>query len=631
MLRLAKVVVLAAAGVIGLLPGAAPAVAQEPAQHNPEYAPTMLVLDASGSMLAADPGGGSKMDAAKNAVRTFVGAAPDASKVGLTVYGTGTGSSDAEKTAGCQDVTQLRGAEPLDKAALTTAVDGIVPSGFTPIGAALRKAARALPEAGPSSIVLVSDGLDTCSPPDPCEVAKELTAQGHQIVMHAIGFGVDAPSRAQLTCLAQTTGGTYTDAADGRTLEQVLPRVSATALRNYTPAGTRVQGTAQYRDAPALAAGQYLDVLSQKTRRHYAVDIPEGSTAYFSGTVSFPRRDGSALFANNSLTLRVYGADGQDCNVFESEQATRSSDGVALTVGTVFTKAAEPKTGAGADKCRGGRRYYFALEWSNVGENAPEQLTLEMNVGLESGVSDPGPPPAQTAPVDFTTPPGPARPVVGGGSFNVATALPGSGLYSDTLQRGEFVFYRVRAEWGQGLAYRVRYGDTGKRGSAYVSNVATTLYTPFRTEVDSDTTAYTGSETVLPSHDAALATVPIRYRNRDADVVKVREQSVPGWFYIAVKLSPGIEPEVARTAPVPIELEVSVTGAPEAGPVYRAAAADGAFGENGGPAAKEQGTQAAPASESTGIAPLALAAGVALVLVIGGVLLVVALRRRGRR
>ncbi|GAB2657186.1 vWA domain-containing protein [Nocardia goodfellowii] len=632
----AKLIGLAAAGVVGLLPGAAPAWAQESpgGQDNPEYAPTMLVLDASGSMLAADPGGGTKMDAAKTAVRNFVTAAPSAAKVGLTVYGTGTGSTDAEKSAGCQDVKVLRPAGTIDKSALTGAVDQITPSGFTPIGAALRKAAESLPREGRSSIVLVSDGLDTCSPPDPCEVAREVGKQGHQIVMHAIGFGVDAASRTQLTCIAQTTGGTYTDAADGSTLEQVLPRVSATALRNYAPAGTRVQGTERYRDAPVVTPGQYLDVLNQKSRRYYAVDIPEGSTAYFSGTVSFPRRTSGSSSSVNRLDLRVFGRDGDDCNVYENESQSRSGDGAALTVGTVFTKAAEPKTGSpSTDRCRGGGRYYFTLEWAHVGEHSPETLTLEMNVGLEAPVSDAGPAPAATTPVEFETPTTPVQPVVGGGSFNVATTLNGSGLYSDTLQRGEFVFYKVKLEWGQGLAYRVHFGATNVRGSAYTSNVSTTLYTPFRTEIDDDTTAYTSSDLVLPANDPAVATIPIRYRNREADVVKLREQSVAGWYYIAVKLSPGSEPEQARGVPVPIEVELSVSGSPEPGPTYRSTGTPAeTFGGNGESATEGPGAQAASSSESEGISPMVLAAGGAvLILVVGAPMLFLMLRRRGKR
>ncbi|MFQ6330542.1 vWA domain-containing protein [Nocardia sp. CWNU-33] len=107
-------------------------------------------------------------------------------------------SSDAEKATGCRDVRFLRGAETIDRGALTSAVDGIEASGYTPIGAALRKTAEALPQSGPRSIVLVSDGEDTCAPPDPCEVARELNQQGVKVVIHAIGFGVDAKSRAQV-------------------------------------------------------------------------------------------------------------------------------------------------------------------------------------------------------------------------------------------------------------------------------------------------------------------------------------------------------------------------------------------------------------------------------------------------
>ncbi|MGW3467377.1 hypothetical protein ACWDKQ_02650 [Saccharopolyspora sp. NPDC000995] len=40
----------------------------------------------------------------------------------------------------------------------------------------LRAAAEALPEEVLRSITLISDGLDTCAPPDPCEVARELDA-----------------------------------------------------------------------------------------------------------------------------------------------------------------------------------------------------------------------------------------------------------------------------------------------------------------------------------------------------------------------------------------------------------------------------------------------------------------------
>ncbi|MFC4374433.1 VWA domain-containing protein [Nocardia halotolerans] len=604
--------VLGVVGAIGLLAPAGPAQAEPPAV---EYAPTMLVLDASGSMLAEDPGGGTKMAAARTAVHSFVDIAPAESRVGLAVYGTGTGSTDAEKTAGCRDVSVLQPAGTIDKSALTTAVDSIEPSGFTPIGTALRTAAGALPTEGPRSIVLVSDGLDTCAPPDPCEVARELSAGGADIVVHTIGFGVDDESRAQLTCIADTTGGTYTDAADGRALEQVLPRVSTAALRDYASAGMPVEGTKGYQDAPEVAPGQYLDTLGHEEPRYYAVDIAEGATAYFSGTVSFPRGE-DAVRATNSLHLRVYGAEGEDCNAFEHESAVRSTDGVALTVTSRWTGATEAKDGtARTDGCKGGGRYHFTVEWAGVADNAPATLPLELNVAVEPGITDAGPA-AEHTPAPFTAPSGPVEPVTGGGSFNVATAVDGSGVYGDTVQRGEFVFYKVKLDWGQGLAYRVRFLETPGRGLDNVSIVTTTLYTPYRAELADEFASYTGSPQTVPTNQPALAIPEVRYRNRESSAPEVSDNALAGWYYIAVKVSPTqSDPGAAR--PVPIELDLAVTGTPEPGPTYRVDKAD------------EQRPGPAPVSEpddGNNRLPL-LGVGIAVV----GAIAFALVRHRGRR
>ena len=68
------------------------------------YSPVMVVLDSSGSMKAKDAGGtGTRMDAAKRAVASMVDGLPAEAQVGLTVYGTGTGSAGSEKAAGCRD------------------------------------------------------------------------------------------------------------------------------------------------------------------------------------------------------------------------------------------------------------------------------------------------------------------------------------------------------------------------------------------------------------------------------------------------------------------------------------------------------------------------------------------------
>jgi Ca-activated chloride channel homolog len=108
--------------------------------------PVMIVLDASGSM-NQDDAPGPRIDAAKAAVKNLVTGLPADAQVGLMVYGTSTGSTDAEKAAGCQDISTLIPVSTLDTAALTAAVDGVHASGYTPIGNALRAASDALPRA----------------------------------------------------------------------------------------------------------------------------------------------------------------------------------------------------------------------------------------------------------------------------------------------------------------------------------------------------------------------------------------------------------------------------------------------------------------------------------------------------
>lgn len=194
---------------------AAPAVAQSPLPVNP----TVIVLDASGSM-KTDDAPGPRIEAAKDAVRTLVDGLPTGAPVALIAYGTATDSSDAAKSAGCQDIKTLVPLGPVDKQVFDSAVDGVVASGYTPLGNAARAAAALLPASGHRTIVIVSDGEDTCAPPAPCDVAKELSGPG--LTIHSVGFRVSGDAKDQLTCMSQAAGGRYVDASNALQLEAFL-------------------------------------------------------------------------------------------------------------------------------------------------------------------------------------------------------------------------------------------------------------------------------------------------------------------------------------------------------------------------------------------------------------------------
>ena len=192
--------------------------------------PTVIVIDASGSMATQDAPG-QRLEAAKTAVTDVVTRLPWGHEVGLVVYGSSTGSSDAEQAAGCQDVAVAREVAPRGQRDVAGVLAQLQPRGYTPIGLSLQTAAGLLPKTGPRQVVVVSDGVDTCAPdglgPDPCLAAQDLHAADADLTVSTIGFrtAADPAAAEQLDCIATAGGG------------QALGATSATLL------GTRLSAT----------------------------------------------------------------------------------------------------------------------------------------------------------------------------------------------------------------------------------------------------------------------------------------------------------------------------------------------------------------------------------------------------
>ncbi|MDN5818497.1 MAG: VWA domain-containing protein [Yaniella sp.] len=205
--------------------------------------PTAIVLDASGSMTATDAPG-QRFAAAQNAVKALVETIPDGQDTALITYGTETGNADSEKSAGCQDVTTVLKSAPIDKSAFASAVDGLKPSGYTPIAMALKTAAAELPDSGERAIVLLSDGIDTCADEgeqlDPCTTAQDLGSDGG-LTIHTVGFRVDGQTSEQLDCLSRVTKGSSWDAVNDKQLSTRLAMAINPELANslLSPAGYR--------------------------------------------------------------------------------------------------------------------------------------------------------------------------------------------------------------------------------------------------------------------------------------------------------------------------------------------------------------------------------------------------------
>ncbi|HEU5265259.1 MAG TPA: VWA domain-containing protein [Jatrophihabitans sp.] len=536
-------------------------------------APVMVVLDASGSMNTADAPG-PRIAAAKRAVDNLVSAVPAGASVGLEVYGTSTGSSNAEKAAGCRDIKVLLPVAPVDKAAFTDKVAGIRASGYTPIGNALRRAAAALPREDARSIVLVSDGEDTCAPPQPCDVAKELKKQGVDLTVHTVGFKVNDRARAQLQCIADATGGTYRDATDGTSLQKQLQLQVDRALRGYAAQGVPIAGGTSPADAAPVNPGQYVDTFDRGgprpaddgTRKYYVVQLHTGDTPYFSVTLIPPARrtSGSIPFLAIDVVMRSLADD--SCSVNGSFGVNSGVWGKVVA----STSVVDPGQIGGADSSclKAGPALVQVTRRGDAYVEDPLKAELSYRVEPPADAAGlPGPATEQANPGVLVR--GPATPIDSGSSYNDAPLLR-TGLYRDSFVSGESRYVKVHLDWGQRLAYSYHFDKLPNLAPADGVGGWSALANPVREQLyqvkamTSDSAAFIGSQDATLS-DASL--VPVRYLNRESTDSGIHPYSIDGDYFLVLSTSFTNVGDPSIT--VPYTLGIQVIGAKERGPVYR--------------------------------------------------------------
>jgi len=183
----------------------------------------MIVMDVSGSMMADDlqP---DRMEAAKQAARTFVGALPEHTRIGLVSF-----NSRASLAAPASS----------DHTAVLRAIDALAPGGGTAIGDGLDLAldqftgkADATSQAGkpaPGLVVLLSDGQSQLGQPPDQAAAR---AQNEGVKVYTVGVGQRGAQpvvlgqqvqldEATLQDVAAKTGGQYFYAEESGKLQQI--------------------------------------------------------------------------------------------------------------------------------------------------------------------------------------------------------------------------------------------------------------------------------------------------------------------------------------------------------------------------------------------------------------------------
>jgi len=171
-----------------------------------------IVLDCSGSMKDLTPEGETKMVAAKRVVTDLVQKMPDGLNVMFVIYGHEVfGSADDPRN--CQAVKIARPLSRLDaagKSDLGRLIDGLRPTGATPIALSLRTAGAELARNNAfCGLVLITDGLETCHG-DPVAEAATLAANSKLTFgVNVVGFGVKAEENQILAQIAKAGRGKY--------------------------------------------------------------------------------------------------------------------------------------------------------------------------------------------------------------------------------------------------------------------------------------------------------------------------------------------------------------------------------------------------------------------------------------
>jgi hypothetical protein len=193
-----------------------------------------LILDGSGSMGEDLPGSGqTKLAVAKEVMAELIPQIPAELNGALWVYAHR--YPPDPKAESCKDIEEIFPLGPVDADAYVQTIQAVKANGWTPIADSIIAAAESLPPGDFNSVILVSDGEETCGG-DPCAVAEALKGSDVQLTVHVVGYAVDDATREQLECTAAASGGSYHDALDAagllRALEEALDAaVVETVLR----------------------------------------------------------------------------------------------------------------------------------------------------------------------------------------------------------------------------------------------------------------------------------------------------------------------------------------------------------------------------------------------------------------
>ena len=427
--------------LLGVLAGVLAAVPLLSLGPTPAYAAPepklVLVLDSSGSMKER-VGGQTKIAIAKAALNTVVGKLPPSALVGLRVYGATV--FDKSDAGACTDSQLVVPIGNQNRDALRAEIGKYKPYGETPISHSLKEAAADLGGEGRRTILLVSDGEETCDV-DPCVTAEALADQGIDLKIDVIGLAVRGRARDQLRCIADRGDGTYYDADSREEIEESLDKLSTRAFRPFRLTGTPIEGATKRARAPEAAPGQYVDRFPGRDEPlYYRIPrtMPDSTLR-----VGFTARPQGTVFVSS---VKLYDAEGHECG-WGLGSAIGGGGSSPLMSGETDSWRRDADDPCNSDD-------ELLAEITHSDDLAGERF--ELLVSEEPPVVDDRdlPPAEGTITWQRRAAPKATRPPVAGTSLSDAPTL-SAGAYRASILTGETQVFAVPADWGQRVQVQV--------------------------------------------------------------------------------------------------------------------------------------------------------------------------------
>ena len=289
----------------------------------------ILILDASGSMWG-QLNGQPKIKIANTVISDLLDTWSPTVELGVMAYG-------HREKKNCQDIETLVEVGPVTQDSahqIRHRIKNINPKGKTPLSDSVRKAAEALKYTeSEATVILVSDGLETCSA-NPCAVAQELENAGIHFTVHTIGFGTSSSENEQLKCMADHTGGYFFSAGNAGELQDALN--SAADL--VEDSSDNNQGTIAVIniDGPVIVKtqeGKRVATLSEKSSEPHF--LPAGFYQLTAGKIQV---DDVEVFANKTITVDFDHLHGS-IRVTNVEGAVRVINKKGKTVATISARS----------------------------------------------------------------------------------------------------------------------------------------------------------------------------------------------------------------------------------------------------------------------------------------------------